>query len=326
MRKILSMLVAAAAGAMIAYAGPGPADAATRLALSTWVGYGPLYIAQDQGLFKKYGVEVDLIKMEDPKLRFAALRAGQLDALVSTVDAGLLYLKAPDDFQYVCAIDDSDGGDGIVANKDIKTVADLKGKKVAVNEGSVSQFYLDVLLGEAGVKESELQTVNMTAGDAGSAFVAGKVDAAVTWEPWLTRGKSAPQGHLLIDSSTTPGLITDILIVTKVYAAGHQKDIQAIVNAWNDAVAWSIAHHDQAVEIMAKGVGGWLKDPKEFAETLSGVKLYGGADNKAFFGSPSSPGPLYHTVQKAIDVWSSHGKLQVQVKPSDVINAAYVNH
>jgi NitT/TauT family transport system substrate-binding protein len=326
MRKIFGMAIAAAAGAILSFGAAGQAQAATKLALSTWVGYGPLYIAQDEGLFKKYGVEVDLIKMEDPKLRFAALRAGQLDMLVSTVDAGLLYLKAPDDFQYVCAIDDSDGGDGIVANKDITTVAQLKGKKVAVNIGSVSQFYLDVLLAEAGIPESDVQTVNMTAGDAGSAFVAGKVDAAVTWEPWLTRGKQAPQGHLLIDSSKTPGLITDVLIVTKTYATGHEKEVQAIVNAWNDAVAWEGAHPTEAVAIMAKGVGGWLKDPKDFADTLSGVKFYGGPENKTFFGSPGSPGPLYHTTQKAIDVWSSHGKLQVKVTPADVINAAYVNH
>ena len=68
-----------------------------------------------------------------------------------------------------------------------RRIADLKGKNVAVNEGSVSEFYLNVLLGKAGLKESDLNTVNMTASDAGGAFVAKRVDAAVTWEPWLTR-------------------------------------------------------------------------------------------------------------------------------------------
>jgi len=102
----------------------------------------------------------------------------------------------------VVAIDDSNGGDGIVALKDIKSIADLKGRKVAVNEGSVSEFYLNVLLGKAGLKESDLKTVNMTAADAGSAFVAKRVDAAVTWEPWLTRGKTTDFGHLLANSAT----------------------------------------------------------------------------------------------------------------------------
>ena len=218
----------------------------------------------------------------------------------------------------------SNGGDGIVAIKDIKTIADLKGKKVAVNEGSVSEFYLNVLLGKAGLKESDLNTVNMTAADAGGAFVAKRVDAAVTWEPWLTKGKSTDFGHLLVDSSTTPGLITDVIIVKTAWASAHQKDVAAIVKSWNEAVAYYRANPDESIAIMAKGVGGWLKDPKEFKATLPGIKFYGGDDNKAFFGTKAKPGPLATTVQEAIDIWSSHGKLQVKVTPADLINYSYV--
>ena len=172
------------------------------------------------------------------------------------------------------------------------SIADLKGKKVAVNDGSVSEFYLNVLLGKAGLKESDLNTVNMTAADAGSAFVAKRVDAAVTWEPWLTKGKSTDFGHLLVDSSTTPGLITDVLIVKTAWAKAHKKDVAAIVKSWDEAVAYYRAHPDESIAIMAKGVGGWLKDPKEFKATLSGIKFYGGDDNKTFFGTKDKPGPL----------------------------------
>ena len=303
-----------------------PAQAETiKIAHSTWVGYGPLYIARDKGIFKKNGVDVELVLMEDPKERFPTLMADKIQMIASTVDTALLYLKKPNDFQYVVAIDDSNGGDGIVANKDIKTIADLKGKKVAVNEGSVSQFYLNVLLQKAGLKESDLQTVNMTAGDAGGAFVAKRVDAAVTWEPWLSKGKATEHGHLLVDSSTTPGLITDAIIVKTSWVKTHPKDVAAIVKSWNEAVAYYRANPDESIGIMAKGVGGWLKDPKDFKETLPGIKFYGEADNKAFFGTKAKPGPLSTTVQDAINIWSSHGKLQVKVTPADLINYSYVN-
>jgi NitT/TauT family transport system substrate-binding protein len=295
-----------------------------KIAHSTWVGYGPLYIARDKGMFKQNGVDVDLIVMEDPKERFPTLMADKIQMIASTVDTALLYLKKPNDFQYVVAIDDSNGGDGIVAIKDIKTIADLKGKKVAVNEGSVSEFYLNVLLAKAGLKESDLNTVNMTAGDAGGAFVAKRVEAAVTWEPWLSKGKATDFGHLLVDSSTTPGLITDVLIVKTDWANAHQKDVAAIVKSWNEAVAYYRANPDESISIMAKGVGGWLKDPKDFKETLPGIKFYGADDNKAFFGTKAKPGPLSTTVQDAIDVWSGHGKMQVKVTPADLINYSYV--
>ena len=148
MRKVFSALLALAAGAFIGgFTAATPVSAETvKIAHSTWVGYGPLYIARDKGIFKKNGVDVELVLLEDPKERFPTLMADKIQMIASTVDTALLYLKKPTDFQYVVAIDDSNGGDGIVANKDIKTIADLKGQKVAVIVGLVSQFYLIVLL------------------------------------------------------------------------------------------------------------------------------------------------------------------------------------
>jgi NitT/TauT family transport system substrate-binding protein len=234
-------------------------------------------------------------------------------------------MKKPDDYQYVVAIDDSDGGDGIVANKDIASIADLKGKQVAVNEGSVSEFYLNVLLAKAGLKESDLNIVNMTAGDAGGAFVSKRVDAAVTWEPWLSKGKATDHGHLLVDSSTTPGLITDAIIAKTSWVQAHKKEVAGIVKAWNEAVAYYRSNPDESIAIMAKGVGGWLKDPKDFKDTLGGIKFYGADDNKAFFGTKDKPGPLTQTVQEAIDVWSGQGKVQVKTTPAQLINYDFVN-
>ncbi len=327
MRKLLGLSAVLAAGLFLAGLSPGaPARADTiKIAHSTWVGYGPLYIARDKGIFQKNGVDVELIVMEDPKERFPTLMADRIQMIASTVDTALLYMKTPDDYKYVVAIDDSDGGDGIVANKDIKTIADLKGKNVAVNEGSVSDFYLNVLLSRAGLKESDLNTVNMTASDAGSAFVTGRVDAAVTWEPWLSRGKASSHGHLLVDSSTTPGLITDAIIVKTDWLNAHRKEVAAIVKSWNEAVAYYRAHPDESINIMAQGVGGWLKDPNEFKKTLAGIKFYGEEDNKAFFGTPEKPGQLYQTVKDAIEIWSSRGKMRVQTTPEKLIDYSFVN-
>ncbi|MET1027039.1 MAG: ABC transporter substrate-binding protein [Dongiaceae bacterium] len=327
MRKLVGLALAAAVG--LGFGGmtgalPAAAETVT-IAHSTWVGYGPLYIARDKGFFAKNGVDVELVVMEDPKERFPTLMADQIQMIASTVDTALLYMKRTTDFQYLVAIDDSNGGDGIVANKDIKTIADLKGKQVAVNEGSVSEFYLNVLLEKAGLKESDINVVNMTAGDAGGAFVSKRVDAAVTWEPWLSRGKATDHGHLLVDSSTTPGLITDAIIVKSDWLQTHDKEAAAIVKSWNEAVAYYRDHPDESIQIMAKGVGGWLKDPKDFKDTLSGIKFYGAEDNKVFFGTKDKPGPLADTVQEAITVWSDRGKLQVKPTPVDLINYSFVN-
>ncbi len=321
---LISLLIGSIAVVTLGTAPTARADK-VRIAHSTWVGFGPFYIARDKGFFKKRGVEVELTIVESPQERFPAIYADRFDMIASTVDTTLLYLKKPGDLQYIVAVDDSNGGDGIVANKTIASLADLKGKRVAFSAGSVWQFYLDVLLARADMKESELTPVNMSAGDAGAAFVAGKVDAAVTWEPWLTKGKRVEHGHLLADSSTTPGLITDVIVATKDLIAKRAKDAKAVVDAWNEAVAYQRANPEEASQIMAKGVGGWLNAPKMFGETLAGIKFYGADENKAFFGTKAKPGPLFQTTRDAIEIWSGHKKLQVKVKPEDLINYDFVN-
>jgi NitT/TauT family transport system substrate-binding protein len=295
-----------------------------KIGYSIWVGYGPLFLAREKGFFKEQNVEVHLVNVEDTKESFLAVRAGRLDGVVSTIDTMVLYLQTGKEFQYVLALDDSAGGDGIVVRKEIKSIKDLKGKRVAVSEGSVSQFFLNVLLKDSGMSQKDIHVINMKQGDAGAAFVAEKVDAAVTWEPWLSKGKAAPHGRMLVDSSKTPGLITDVMIFRRDVIEKRAKEIQGVANAWNKAVAYWEKNPAESNEIMARAVGDWLRDPKVFADVLSGVKFYNQAANVKFFGTPQMPGDLYKVVQNALDIWGGFGKLQGKFTPKELINHSFV--
>ncbi len=160
---------------------PAPAQKALKVGYPVWVGYGPLFLADKKGFLKELGVSVEFVNMEDTKTRYVALAAGKIDGLMTTIDTMVLRVKPDFQLAAVMAFDDSKGGDGIVARKEIKSVKDLKGKKVAFGEGSVSHFFLGFLLKQNGMTFKDIVPVNMTAGDAGAAFVANKVDAAVTW-------------------------------------------------------------------------------------------------------------------------------------------------
>ena len=290
-----------------------------KVAHATWVGFGPLYVAKEKGFFKEHGLDVDLIVMEETPLRFSALRGGQVDIVSTSPDAGLLYMKKPDDFKYVGMLDQSYGADGVVANKDLKTMADLKGHTVAVMKGSISEYWLNLLLLPTGVSEGELNTVDMTPGDAGAAFVAEKVDAAVTWEPWLSKAKATDHGHVIVDSTATPGALGDTLVMTTAYAKSHVKELKAFLAAWDEAVQYIRAHPEEGNEIMAKGVGGWLKDPKDFGAVLQTVRFFDGKENQEFLGTKSAPGKFQDVMANAIKIWTDLGRLKVKVTPDDVL-------
>ena len=325
-RLIRGVLGAVAGAAFLLAGAAGVASAEPlKVAHSTWVGYGPFYIAKEKGFFEAEGLEVELILMEDVKTRMPALAAGRVDAAATTVDTMLNFYSAKRPFRYLFAVDDSKGGDGIVANNDIEAIADLAGKKIAFTEGSVSQFYLSVLLREAGLSLSDIEMVNMTAGDAGAAFVAKRVDAAVTWEPWLTRGNQAEHGHILVDSSSSPGLITDVVLTTVETLEERTADLQALYRAWVRAVDWRKANEAEADAIMARGVGGWLKEAEVFKETRSGVAYYDSAMNDAFIGTPEMPGTITGTIGNALVLGREAGMFDHDLEPASLIAFEIVN-
>jgi NitT/TauT family transport system substrate-binding protein len=320
LKKLIGLAAMASVLALASVAEAG----SLKLGHSTWVGYGPFYIARDKGFFKEEGVDVELIIMEDTPIKMGALMAGQLDLVASTADEFPIYMKPGIGLHYVLAVDNSKGGDGIVANKDIVDIKGLKGKKVAFEQGSVSQFFLNALLKDAGMTQADIEPVNMAATDAGVAFTAKQVDAAVTWEPALSQGAKAEHGKLLLSSADKPGLITDVVAATTDTIANKKDDIKGFVRAWYKALAFAKSNPDEANKIMAQGVGGWLNDPAVFAETLAGIEYLDKDMNAAFFGTPEAPGQINQTLGAALDIWKSFDRIQVDVKPADIVDYSFI--
>jgi NitT/TauT family transport system substrate-binding protein len=210
------------------------AQAAERvhIAVPTWVGFGPLYVARDKGFFAKHGVDAVLTASEDAKQHYPLLLAGKYDMVAGAAGTSVLYIKNSDDLQYVTILDDSNGGDGIVARNEITSIGDLRGKSIGVNVASISEFYLNVLLRAGGLSEKDVTVVEMSPTEAGRAFMAQRVDAAVTWEPFLSEAKHTDFGHLLTDSSTVPGLLCDVLVVRKSFLHEHPSAVRGMVAAW----------------------------------------------------------------------------------------------
>lgn len=294
-------------------------DEPLRIGTATWVGFGPLYVAQEQGFFAEEGIDVHLVKFDEGGPE--ALFDRQIDAI--TQDFMSMVAQQPAGERVVSCVlvtDDSAGGDGLVATQDIQSMADLKGKTVAYEDDSVSEFYLNVLLGEAGLSAADIESVVLAAIDAGEAFMLQEVDAAVTWEPHLTAARNTEHGHLLTDSSSRPGLIVDGLFALPDVLETRREEFKAVARAWDRAVDFVETDPDEAIQIMARNVGGWLEDPAEFASAMQGVRFYGKARNQEYFGTAENPGEMYKMVQHVIDVWPKLGRvLKTDLAADDLI-------
>lgn len=286
----------------------------------TWIGYGPLYIAKDKGFFKKYNIDPDMVIIEDESQYAAALASNRIQALGNVVDRDVIHYANGVNAKFVCGMDESFGGDGIIASKEIKTVKDLENKTVGLDKSSTSYFFFLAVLDKYGVDESKIKIQEMTAGDAGAAFVAGKLDAAVAWEPWLTKASQRPGGHVLISSREFPGYIVDVISVREDFIKQHPEAVLGLVKAWNDAVEYYRQNPEEGNKIMAKALS---LSEEETADMAKGVKFMGKAENKKFFDR-ANPEGIYYITELAAKFWKEKGVIDKEIKGEELIDPSFV--
>jgi NitT/TauT family transport system substrate-binding protein len=324
----LLMLLGATAGCASAKDGTSEAGAGTskgtiRIGLSSWIGFGSLYVAQEQGFFKKNGLDVQLVQIEDPAQRLNAMKAGELEAAATTIDTYARVIAQGIPAKQVWALDASTGGDGVLADKSIGGVAELRGKQVAVSQGSTGEFFLAYLLAKEGMSLTDVTEVNMTSDQAGAAFAAGRVTAAVTWEPWLTNAvKKNTKGHVLASTKEYSSILVDTVGFRNDVIEKNRPAVSAFVQSLADAAMFMSTDQDKANEIVAKAAKIKVDELKGLLTTS---KIFNLADNKAYFGTPSAHGEIYDVFGEASKFWERSGKVSKGADADTAISAEFLN-
>ena len=301
-------------------AGKGP-ESKTELTITinSWIGWAPLYLAVEKGLLKKTNLKIT--RVEDTASRKSTMIAGHVDGYASSVDNFALDSAQGVPGKQVLAFDESAGGDGIVAQKSVAKLADLKGKQVAFQKGLPSHFLLLTVLKEAGLSSADIKQVDMDADKAGAAFTSGKLDAAVTWEPWISKSAEMADGKILVTTKDYPGLVVDTLVFRDQVIKEKREAVQDVVKGWFDALAYWEKNKDEADNLMAKAYSLPVDD---FRAMCSGVRFYDLAKNKEYFGTEAAPGPIFKVFNSAAELWKAEGIIKTPKKPADAIDASFI--
>lgn len=310
-------------GLLFVFSGCKPKQTAHKytIGLGPFAGFGALYLAQDKGFFKDVGLDVDLQVLTGVAERNSALEAGRIDALAAPVDYFVLAAGNNLKATLAMAIDESNGADGIVATSSIKSISDLRGKKVAYQRGLPSEFFLRVLLMQNGLSFQDIRPIDMETAQGGAAFISHQVDAAVIWDPWLTKAVQEGGGHLLASSKTYPNLIVDCLGFNQHTIAQSPADVQKIVNAVLRAIAYAKAHPEESNGLMAPH---FQVDAPQFGLILQGINFADLARNRVYFGTEKAPGPIFDVANRASAVWQDAGIIQHSVSPKDIIDVRFI--
>lgn len=273
------------------FAAPTPPPAPPlRVEFSSWWGDYTLIIAQEQGFFEKYGVDVELVYYEVYYDSMADLAAGQVDGgLYNLGDA--LNISRHTDIKLLAVYDDG-GPNTVVVTPGITRVSDLKGKRLGVPLGSAYELFITQMLETGGLSISDVTLFDYDPAEVPAAL-GESLDAGFTWEPYT--GEALSKGNLvLFTSSPTELLFPDVIAFRGDVVAARPDDLRAFLKAWFEAVEFREQNPQAARQIIAN----YLGVPVRTIEVSSPVNLMDLADNISLYTAEQNAIPAIHKVAR----------------------------
>jgi sulfonate transport system substrate-binding protein len=255
-RTVLGGLVIAASLAFL----PAAAEAADQVIRIGFQKYGNLILLKGKGDLERrlapLGFKVAWTEFPSGPPLLEALNVGAIDFGHAGEAPPIFAQAAGAPFVYVAHEPPAPAGEAILVPKDspIKTVAELRGKKVALNKGSNVHYLLVRALEKAGVKYSEIEPVFLAPADARAAFERGSVDAWVIWDPFQAAAEVATKARTLADGT---GLVSNnqFYLATKAFADANPRVIDTVIAAVADLDRWAKDNSRAVAEELSPGIG-----------------------------------------------------------------------
>ncbi len=296
-----------------------------RVQLVTWGGYAPGLYYNEGGrantrsrFYKDYGFQVEFILNDNLENALNAWVADEYDVLVQTADAFPLYTAPVDINAYgpkaFMQVDWSRGGDVIIAKRGIRSINDLKGRRVAVAEPSPSQTLLITALEAAGLTYNDITVVaSPDPVVAATTFKGPDVDAAVVWSPFHLEALREIAGSTeLVSTRDQSHIIGDIMFAKESFIQSNPDKINGFYEGWMKAVAElhsSESNQTKASKLLGEFLG-FSEDDAMGA--MADVRWASHGDNMNFFGL----NPEYRGM-KGSDLYTKMAKVFLDLKQAE---------
>jgi len=272
--------VALGAAALAFAAAASAQDTKVAIAISGWTGFAPLTLAKEAGIFKKNGLDVTIKKIPQ-KDRHLAIASGDVQCAATTVETWIVWNASGVPTTQIFQMDKSNGADGMAVRSNIGKIADLRGKTVAASApGTAPYFTLAWFLKKNGLSVKDVTVVNLEPGPAAQAFIAGQNDAAMTYEPYLSSVRNAPQAGKIIATTLDYPMIMDTVGCTPKFLDDNPKAAKALADSYFDALEMINKEQAKAYEIMGADV---KQTGEAFGASAKFLRWQDREANKKFF-------------------------------------------
>ncbi|HYF52914.1 MAG TPA: ABC transporter substrate-binding protein [Salinarimonas sp.] len=250
------------------------------IGISGWTGFAPLTLAKEAGIFKKNGLDVTIRKIPQAS-RHLAIASGDIQCAATTVETWVAWNANGVATKQIFQLDKSYGADGMAVRNDVASIKDLKGKTVAASApGTAPYFTLAWFLKKNGLSVRDVRVVNLEPGPAAQAFIAGQNDAAMTYEPYLSSVRAAPQAGKIIATTLDYPMIMDTFGCTPKFLEENARAAKALADSYFEAVEMISKDQAKAYEIMGADV---KQTGEQFGNSAKFLRWQDREANKAFF-------------------------------------------
>jgi NitT/TauT family transport system substrate-binding protein len=286
-----------------------------------WPGYIALTIAKDQKLFEEVGLDVEIETVDSNQELNQAYTAGKYhgrtNLLVDAIQQSVLGV----DHRVIFAFDYSNGSDAIVSDPTIETPSDLVGKRVSFEKETIGEFFLLYVLDQFGFSINDIIPVDASAKDGATLLENGEVDAAVTYEPFLSQLLDKGEHHNLFSSSEAPGLITDVMTFRIDFLENYPEATLKFCKAYFKALEILFNEPDKAHKILARE---WNLTPLEIQTQLEGIQMLDLRLNKTAFSVGSASNSIYSNARLMHELVSKSKDWENTFQHAEIIESTFL--
>ncbi len=298
-------------------------DKTIKIGYDLWPGYAALIIAEKKGYFAEEGLNLKIIKYSDYLKGWDDFTNNDLDGHFGVFTDTIVKRSEGFSIKTVYFTDASYGQDVIVAKKEIKTIADLKDKKISViGINSFSHIWVWALLEKNGLHEVDVHFANRDNSRVPKALVSGEIDAGHTYGPFIAEAIRA--GFHVLDKANTKevhGIIIDDLAFHSKFIKDRPDDINKIIKSLNRAVQFLRTNQRESYAIVSKA---FEMDIQDVTDYFKDAKIFNIENNKQLI-IKNSPDSIHKTFETITSFLLKRGQLEEILDFKDIVESKFIN-
>jgi NitT/TauT family transport system substrate-binding protein len=321
LKKIMIIVVILGLAGAALYIGNRPSKPVQTKSYTLVKAWWPAWDMFQLGLGKREqihtSVHTEIIQEESYGSALKVFEEGRADAATLTIYEAILAASKGVPLKIVLLLDYTIGSDGLVVKKNIRSLPDLEGKRIAVELGTIAHFTVLKALEKAGLDVSQVQLVNLGLDESVEAFKNGEVDAVGSFEPSMSEVARQGDGYVLFSSREIPRSICDVLFVRADIVRNNPDLIDHWIHAWEDAI------NDKD-----KGTEKYLRELNQLSgvsipglkDSFKGIFFTSMPENRRAFGRPGDPGYLLESLNRMKDFMFTQGVIQKDISVEQLID------